>query len=45
MLNKNLKDVRIALILPRAVASKNMIRRVQPPLGLVALQPAKRKWF
>ena len=34
---KNIKDIKIALISPRAVASKNMIRRVQPPLGLCCI--------
>ena len=43
MLNKNLKDVRIALISPRAVASKNMIRRVQPPLGLCCIAAGLRE--
>ena len=31
---KKIEDIKVALISPRAVASKNMIRRVQPPLGL-----------
>ena len=35
--NTNLKDIKIALISPRAVATKNMIRRVQPPLGLCCI--------
>ena len=43
MLNKNLKDVRITLISPRAVASKNMIRRVQPPLGLCCIAAGLRE--
>jgi anaerobic magnesium-protoporphyrin IX monomethyl ester cyclase len=37
-----LKDTRIALLSPRAVAAKNMIRRVQPPLGLVSLAAVLR---
>ena len=31
---KKIEDLKIALISPRAVAAKHMIRRVQPPLGL-----------
>jgi len=41
--NKNSKDARIALISPRAVASKNMIRRVQPPLGLCCIAAGLRE--
>jgi anaerobic magnesium-protoporphyrin IX monomethyl ester cyclase len=39
---KNLNDVRVALVSPRAVASKNMIRRVQPPLGLCCIAAGVR---
>ncbi len=31
---RKIEDLKIALISPRAVAAKHMIRRVQPPLGL-----------
>ena len=40
---KNIKDIKIALISPRAVASKNMIRRVQPPLGLCCIAAGLRQ--
>jgi radical SAM superfamily enzyme YgiQ (UPF0313 family) len=40
--NTNLKDIKIALISPRAVATKNMIRRVQPPLGLCCIAAGLR---
>jgi len=32
-----MKNLRVALLSPRAVAAKKMIRRVQPPLGLISL--------
>lgn len=41
-LHKDIKDLKIALISPRAVASKNMIRRVQPPLGLCCIAAGLR---
>jgi len=34
---KKIEDIKVALISPRAVASKQMIRRVQPPLGLCCI--------
>ena len=37
------KNIRVALISPRAVASKNMIRRVQPPLGLCCIAAGLRE--
>ncbi len=40
---KNIKDVRIAIISPRAVATKQMIRRVQPPLGLCCIAAGLRE--
>ena len=40
---KNKENIRVALISPRAVASKNMIRRVQPPLGLCCIAAGLRK--
>ena len=42
-LNKDIKNLNIALISPRAVASKNMIRRVQPPLGLCCIAAGIRQ--
>ena len=39
---KNIKDLNVALLSPRAVASKNMIRRVQPPLGLCCIAAGLR---
>ena len=39
----DIKDIRIALISPRAVASKKMIRRVQPPLGLCCIAAGLRE--
>jgi len=33
---------RVALLSPRAVAAKNMIRRIQPPLGLISLAAVLR---
>ena len=39
---KKIEDIKIALISPRAVASKNMIRRVQPPLGLCRIAAGLR---
>ncbi len=43
MNKKNIKDIKVALISPRAVASKNMIRRVQPPLGLCCIAAGLRQ--
>ena len=40
---KNIKDVRVAIISPRAVATKQMIRRVQPPLGLCCIAAGLRE--
>ena len=40
---KDKENIRVALISPRAVASKNMIRRVQPPLGLCCIAAGLRK--
>ena len=37
-----IKDIKVALISPRAVASKKMIRRVQPPLGLCCIAAGLR---
>ena len=37
-----MKNARVALLSPRAVAAKNMIRRVQPPLGLASLAAVLR---
>ena len=34
---RKIEDLKVALISPRAVAAKNMIRRVQPPLGLCCI--------
>ena len=34
---KNKKNQKLALVSPRASTGKNMIRRVQPPLGLISL--------
>ena len=42
-LDKDIKNLNIALISPRAVASKNMIRRVQPPLGLCCIAAGIRQ--
>ena len=42
-MKKNKENIRVALISPRAVASKNMIRRVQPPLGLCCIAAGLRK--
>ncbi len=42
-MNKKLKDIRVALISPRAVASSKMIRRVQPPLGLCCIAAGLRE--
>ena len=39
----NIKNIRVALISPRAVASKKMIRRVQPPLGLCCIAASLRE--
>ena len=39
----NYKNIRVALISPRAVASKKMIRRVQPPLGLCCIAAGIRE--
>jgi anaerobic magnesium-protoporphyrin IX monomethyl ester cyclase len=38
----NLKNSRVALLSPRAVAADQMIRRVQPPLGLVSIAAVLR---
>ena len=43
ILNEDIKNCRVALISPRAVASKNMIRRVQPPLGLCCIAAGLRQ--
>ena len=40
---KNINDVRVAIISPRAVATKQMIRRVQPPLGLCCIAAGLRE--
>ena len=37
-----MNNARVALLSPRAVAAKNMIRRVQPPLGLASLAAVLR---
>ena len=34
---RKIEDLKVALISPRAVAAKHMIRRVQPPLGLCCI--------
>tara|TARA_B100000965_G_scaffold311117_1_gene270613 strand:- start:359 stop:1978 length:1620 start_codon:yes stop_codon:yes gene_type:complete len=39
---KKIEDIKVALISPRAVASKHMIRRVQPPLGLCCIAAGLR---
>ena len=38
-----IKNIRVALISPRAVASEKMIRRVQPPLGLCCIAASLRE--
>jgi len=38
-----IENIKVALISPRAVASKNMIRRVQPPLGLACIAAGLRE--
>ena len=40
---KNINEVRVAIISPRAVATKQMIRRVQPPLGLCCIAAGLRE--
>ena len=40
---KNINEVRVAIISPRAVATKKMIRRVQPPLGLCCIAAGLRE--
>ena len=39
----NIENLKVALISPRAVASKHMIRRVQPPLGLCCIAAGLRE--